>query len=81
MQLVLGPVCNHQFSCGEESALDEIISDDVLGFDGEIEIDQDDDGKVANWKLVCMVNMNTGCMPTQGRVSHCVPIVVVFQTS
>ena len=38
------------FFCGEESALDEIImdgSDDDLGFDDEIEINEDDDGKVA----------------------------------
>ena len=48
--------------CGEESALDEIInngSDDDLGFDDEIEIDEDN-GKVAKWKLVCM---NTACRP------------------
>ena len=38
------------FFCGEESALDEIVtdgSDDDLGFDDEIEIDEDDDSKVA----------------------------------
>ena len=46
------------FFCGEESALDEIImdgSDDDLGFDDEIEIDEDDDGKVPKWKIVCMI--------------------------
>ena len=44
------------FFCGEESALDEITmdeSDDDLGFDDEIEIE--DDGKVAKWKIVCMI--------------------------
>ena len=45
------------FFCGEESALDEIImdgSDDDLGFDDEIEINEDDDGKVA--KMEIMIN-------------------------
>ena len=46
--------------------MDEIImdgSDDDLGFDDEIEIDEDDDGKVAKWKIVCVININTACMP------------------
>ena len=46
--------------------MDEIIVDgidDDLGFDGEIEIDEDDDGKVAKWKIVCTININTACMP------------------
>ena len=46
--------------------MDEIImdgSDDDLGFDDEIEIDEDDDGKVAKWKIVCMIYINTACIP------------------
>ena len=45
--------------------MDEIImdgSDDHLGFDVEIEI-EDDDGKVAKWKIVCMIYINTACIP------------------
>ena len=59
------------FFCGEESALDEIImdgSDDDLGFDDEIEI-EDDDGKVAKWKIVCMIYINTACIPIATAVS------------
>ena len=43
------------FFCGEESALDEIImdgSDDDLGFDDEIEINEDDNGKVAKMEII-----------------------------
>ena len=42
--------------------------DDDLGFDDEIEIDEDD-GKVAKWKIVCMININTACMPIATAVS------------
>ena len=51
------------FFCGEESALDEIIMDgsDDLGFDDEIEI-EDDDGKVAKWKIVCMIYIYKYCL-------------------
>ena len=43
--------------CGEESASDEIImdgSDDDLGFDDEMKINEDDDGKFA--KMEIMIN-------------------------
>ena len=36
---------------------------DDLGFDEEIEIDEDNNRKVAKWKLVCMINMTSTCIP------------------
>ena len=45
--------------------MDEIImdgSDDDLGFDDEIEINEDDDGKVAKMEITIKKNMSTACI-------------------